>query len=77
MRTRSDLTTAGDRGAPGGAVLEAALSLLAHAPFGVMAVSREGQVLSMNPAACRLLGYPSGEVEGEASARVFRAPSSV
>lgn len=73
MRAR-DLTTARERGAPGRAVLEAALSLLAHAPFGVIAVSREGQVLSMNPAACRLLGYTEGEAEGEAAARVFRAP---
>ncbi len=74
MRTRSDLTAAGHRGTPAPAVLEAALSLLEHAPFGVIAVSREGQVLAINPAACRLLGYAVGDAEGEAAARFFRAP---
>jgi PAS domain S-box-containing protein len=74
MRGRSGLGSAPDPGAPAGSVLEASLSLLHHAPLGVIAVSREGEVLHMNPAACRLLGYADREAEGEAAARVFRAP---
>jgi len=74
MRTRSGLGSAHETGAPAGHVVEAALSLLEHAPLGVIAVSREGDVLHMNPAACRLLGYGEHEAEGEAAARVFRAP---
>jgi PAS domain S-box-containing protein len=37
-------------------------------------VDREGRVLSINPAASKLIGYEPEEVEGEAAARVFRAP---
>jgi PAS domain S-box-containing protein len=74
MRNRPDLRAAGESAAASGHVLEAALSLLEHAPLGVIAVSREGEVIHMNPAACRLLGYREGEAAGEAAARVFRAP---
>ncbi|HEY7728340.1 MAG TPA: ATP-binding protein [Candidatus Eisenbacteria bacterium] len=74
MRSRSGLSSAPAPGAPAGHVLEAALSLLQHAPLGVIAVSREGEVIHMNPEACRLLGYAEREGEGEAAARVLRAP---
>ena len=74
MRTRSGLGSAPAPSAPAAHVVEAALSLLQHAPLGVIAVSREGEVIHMNPAACRLLGYGEHEAEGEAAARVLRAP---
>ena len=54
--------------------LDVALSFLRHAPIGVLAADREGRVLAVNAAAARLLGYAAEEIEGEASARVFRAP---
>ena len=54
--------------------LDVASSFLRHAPIGVIAVDREGRVLSINPAASKLIGYEPKEVEGEAAARVFRAP---
>jgi two-component system nitrogen regulation sensor histidine kinase GlnL len=74
VRSRPGIAAEGPRRAAAEHVLEAALSLLQHAPFGVLAVDREGRVRHMNRAACRLLGYAEGEVEGEAAARVFRAP---
>ena len=74
MRGRSVLQTRSDATPPKGYALDAAWSFLRHAPFGVIAASREGTVLSMNPAACRLLGYAPEDVEGEAVAGVFRAP---
>jgi len=40
----------------------------------VIAVGRDGNVLAINPAASKLLGYPAGEAEGEAVARILRAP---
>jgi PAS domain S-box-containing protein len=54
--------------------LDIALSFLRHAPVGVLAADREGRILSVNSAAARLLGYSPEEIEGEAAARVFRAP---
>ena len=54
--------------------LDVALSFLRHAPIGVLAADREGRVLAVNAAAARLLGYQPEDIEGEASARVFRAP---
>lgn len=74
MRSRSGISSASEQGEPSGHVLEAALSLLHHAPLGAIAVSRAGEVIHMNLAACRLLGYREREAEGEAAARVFRAP---
>ncbi len=59
---------------PSGRVLDVASSFLRHAPIGVIAVDRAGRLLSINPAAAKLIGYEPQEVEGEASARVFRAP---
>lgn len=59
---------------PSGRALDVASSFLRHAPIGVIAVDRAGRVLSINPAAAKLIGYEPQEVEGEASARVFRAP---
>jgi len=50
------------------------LSFLRHSPIGVLAVDREGRIVTMNPAASRLLGYEANEVAGQAAARVFRAP---
>jgi PAS domain S-box-containing protein len=40
----------------------------------VIAVGRDGNVLAINPAASKLLGYPAEEAEGEAVARILRAP---
>jgi PAS domain S-box-containing protein len=74
MRSRSGLSSAREPLVPAAHVVEAALSLLQHAPLGVIAVSREGDVIHMNPAACRMLGYGEHEAEGEAAARVLRAP---
>ncbi len=74
MRDRGALQTRSDAVPPKGHALDAAWSFLRHAPLGVIAASREGTVLSMNPAACKLLGYAPEESEGEAVARVFRAP---
>lgn len=54
--------------------LDIALSFLRHAPAGVLAADREGRILTVNAAAARLLGYAPDEIEGEAAARVFRAP---
>jgi len=54
--------------------LDAAWSFLRHAPFGVIAIGRDGTVLAVNPAASRLLGYPGDEAEGEAVASILRAP---
>ncbi|HZI89664.1 MAG TPA: ATP-binding protein [Candidatus Polarisedimenticolia bacterium] len=74
MRTRSVLQAGTDPVPPGREALDAAWSFLRHAPFGVVAVGRDGTVLSINPAASRLLGYTPEEVEGEAVARILRAP---
>jgi len=54
--------------------LDVAWSFLRHSPIGVLAADREGRIVYLNPAASKLLGYEPEEVEGEASARIFRAP---
>lgn len=59
---------------PKSRAFDVASSFLRHAPIGVLAVDRRGHVLSINPAAAKLIGYDPQEVEGEAAARVFRAP---
>ena len=74
MRSRSVLQTGSEPAPPGPLALDAAWSVLRHAPFGVIAVGREGTVLAINPAASKLLGYPADEAEGEDVARIFRAP---
>ena len=74
MRSRSVLRAGGEPLPPGQQGLDAAWSFLKHAPFGVIAIGRDGAVLTMNPAASKLLGYAPQEVEGEAVARILRAP---
>lgn len=54
--------------------LDVASSFLRHSPIGVLAVDREGRVVSINPVAAKLIGYGSGEAEGQAAAQIFRAP---
>src|SRR5205823_14694557 len=74
MRSRSVLQTGNEPAPPSPQALDAAWSFLRHAPFGVIAVSREGTVLDINPAASKLLGYSAEEALGDAVARIFRAP---
>src|SRR5439155_740459 len=74
VRSRSALPADGEASAPRQHALEAAWSFLRHAPFGVIAIDRDATVLAINPAASKLLGYSSEEVEGEAVARILRAP---
>ena len=74
MRSRPILHPGGDPAPPGPRGLDAAWSVLKHAPFGVVAIGRDGTVLAINPTASRLLSYPAEEVEGEAVARILRAP---
>ncbi|MBI4364050.1 MAG: PAS domain S-box protein, partial [Candidatus Latescibacteria bacterium] len=74
MRMRGALSRGTEAAPPTERALEAAWSFLRHAPLGVIAIDREGIILTMNPAASRLLGYAADEAEGEAVARVFRAP---
>lgn len=57
-----------------GSAPDAARSVHRHAPFGVIAMDRDGRVVSANPTAARLLGYESEELIGKEGARVFRAP---
>jgi len=57
-----------------GAALDAARSIHTHAPFGVIAMDRDGKVVSANPTAIRLLGYAPEEMLGQDGSRVFRAP---
>lgn len=59
---------------PSDRALDVSWSFLRHSPVGVLAVDREGRTLFINPAASKLLGYESSAVEGEDSARLFRAP---
>jgi PAS domain S-box-containing protein len=49
-------------------------SLYRYAPFGVLGVDREGQIVSANETASRLLGYTAEEMLHEPAARFFRAP---
>src|SRR5258705_763809 len=74
MRSRSVLHAGGEPSPPSRHDLDAAWSFLRHAPFGVIAIGRDGTVLAINPSASKLLGYPADEVEGEAVARILRAP---
>ena len=74
MRSRSILHVGSEPAPPDAHALDAAWSFLRHAPFGVIAVGRDGNVLAINPAASKLLGYPAEEAEGEAVARILRAP---
>ncbi|HEY6221096.1 MAG TPA: PAS domain-containing protein, partial [Candidatus Eisenbacteria bacterium] len=75
MRARPESPLAGPPEAPPSArALDVAWSFLRHSPIGLLAVDRDGRVLSINPAASKLIGYEPEEVEGEAAARVFRAP---
>ena len=74
MRSRSVLPANGEAPVPTQHALEAAWSFLRHAPFGVVAIDRDATVLAINPAASRLLGYAPEEVEGDAVARILRAP---
>ncbi|HMI30378.1 MAG TPA: ATP-binding protein [Candidatus Limnocylindrales bacterium] len=73
MRSRSLLTAGRVAQAPSPNALDASWSFLRHAPYGVIAISRDGTVLAINPAASKLLGYTAEEVEGEAVARILRA----
>ncbi len=75
MRARHESPAATqDPPQPSDRALDVAWSFLRHAPIGVLAVDRAGQILSVNLAASQLLGYAPEEVEGEAAARFFRAP---
>lgn len=74
MRTRPLTADQAVREERTGLTLDAAQSVHRHAPFGVLAVDRRGQVVSANATAARLLGYPPAEILGEDAARVFRAP---
>jgi PAS domain S-box-containing protein len=75
VRARPESPLAGsETPQPSDRALDVAWSFLRHAPIGLLAVDREGRVLSINPAASKLIGYEPEEVEGEAAARVFRAP---
>ncbi|HXL15821.1 MAG TPA: ATP-binding protein [Methylomirabilota bacterium] len=74
MRSRSVLHTKNEPSPPSKVDLDAAWSFLRHAPFGVISIGRDGTVLAINPSASNLLGYPADEVEGEAVARILRAP---
>ena len=75
MRTRRESPLAdGPRPETLPALFDVAASFLRHAPIGVIATDREGRILSLNPTASKLLGYPLDEAVGEASARIFRAP---
>ena len=56
---------------PSRAVVE---SLYRYAPFGVLAVDREGRIEAVNETACRLLGYAEEEMLHEPAALHFRAP---
>jgi two-component system, NtrC family, nitrogen regulation sensor histidine kinase GlnL len=49
-------------------------SLYRYAPFGVLAVDREGRIVAANQTACRLLGYSAEEMLNEPAALYFRAP---
>jgi len=49
-------------------------SLYRYAPFGVLAVDREGRIVAANETACRLLGYGVEEMLQEPAALYFRAP---
>lgn len=71
---RGALTRSADPAPPKQHALDAAWSFLRHAPLGVIAIDRQGTILAMNPAASKLLGYAAEEAEGEAVARVLRAP---
>jgi PAS domain S-box-containing protein len=57
-----------------GPSLDAAKSVHRHAPFGVIAMDRDGRIVSANPTAARLLGYTPEEMLGQDGARLFRAP---
>lgn len=59
---------------PVGSAPDAARSVHRHAPFGVIAMDRDGRVVSVNPMAARLLGYTPEDLVGKEGARVFRAP---
>ena len=59
---------------PVGSAPDAARSVHRHAPFGVIAMDRDGRVVSVNPTAARLLGYAPDDLLGKEGARVFRAP---
>ena len=74
MRSRSILQTGSEPAAPSAQALDAAWSFLRHAPFGVIAVARDGTVLAINPAASKLLGYSAEDALGEAVASILRAP---
>ena len=59
---------------PEGSSLDAARSVHRHAPFGVIAMDRDGRIVSANPTAARLLGYTPEEMIGQDGVRLFRAP---
>ena len=73
MRTRP-ATAMPPEAPPSGSAPDAARSVHRHAPFGVIAMDRDGIVVSVNPMAARLLGYPPEDLVGKEGARVFRAP---
>lgn len=74
VRPRAYPVPASDPNPPTDRSLDVAWSYLRHAPIGVLAADREGRIVFLNPAAAKLLGYEPDEVEGEAAARIFRAP---
>ena len=59
---------------PAGLLLDAAQSIHRYAPFGVLAVDREGRIVSVNPEAARLLGHEPEAMLQELAVRFFRAP---
>jgi PAS domain S-box-containing protein len=53
---------------------DVAESLYRYAPFGVLAVDRDGRIVSVNETAAHLLGHSIEEMLQEPAARFFRAP---
>lgn len=50
-------------------------TLFVEAPDGIIVLSPEGTILSANPAACRVTGYPVEEILGESIGRLLSAPT--
>ena len=74
LRSRARLPAPPPDPPPDDRALDAAWSFLRHAPQGIIAVGRDGRILAANPAAGKLLGHDSDQLEGADAALVFRAP---